>query len=715
MKTIKEPLSRFELALILLVAAVPRLSGLGHVSMWLDEILGTMMAAHELAEAWEAWIDNSVHPPLFDLLQWVWFRLVDSEPLRRLLPVTFGVSTVGLLAWLTGKWFGRHAAWATALIAAFSPLHVRYSQELRPYSLGLLALILALAANERALERKSWGGWAILALALALCYWSLYLTAIVLLPIAVTTLQAIAGRSRWRRGLTGFGGAVLLSAVLFSPWFSILERGVSRDHERQATQWDRSQLTGTWQFLTVGGVEGSALSSGALLFAALLVAGIATAAGSSRGRSMIAGACAGSIGVGVLLQLADHWSSGRYYLVSWPFLAILAGLGCTATHDLVIRLRQALCGALRRGGQLIGGAVAALPLVALLLFEIVGLADYYRRGRPDWLSVARTVSAMAAPDRPIMVSNGWTRLSLGYYLSWLEGSRRADVSARPRIVDSNVEPSELSPGGGQVEGCSVVVDSWRPKPKAVRELLLSTPAQREFPRSGARVAAGAMADPWSCLPEAVEQAAGERPSPRFLSLFESRRGRLRGLEFTAEDQPYLRYGWSYPERTAGGLTFRWAVGRWAAIDLPAGPASTLRLEVWALDAGQIMSVYRHRQLLASYPLSTTRQTLEVPLPGVPPEGDKRGLGAAGDEIVVFGFSRYAGPEENPRPLAVGFDRATLLPFPELPNRSERPEDRYQQGRQQEDRQTDRQADPEVVGEDVTAGTVDQGVGLIADR
>ncbi len=668
----RDSLGRVDLGLILAIAALPRLAGLGHVSLWLDEILSSLRVGRNLAEAWAAWKGNPVHPPLSEFLQWLWFRVVEPEPLRRMLPVALGIMTVVLLARLACRWFGRRAAWATALIAALSPLHVRYSQELRGYSLGLLALVLALVASELAFERRSWSGWAILGLALSLCYWSMYISAMALVPIVLTMLQTTAGRPTWRRELTGFALALVSSVVLFAPWFSVARRAATKVHERQATEWTWSLAGNRWQFLTAGGVEGAPLSAGAVLFAVLLAAGIVAAAASSRGRSVIAGALAGSVGVEVVLWLTDHWSNGRYNLASWPFLVMLAGLGCARVYDLVIRLSPTGGRAGGKGGRCLGGVIAALSLLAMLLFQTAGLADYFRRGRPDWHSVARVASAMAVPDRPILVGNERTRISLGYYLAQREGSRRADVSTRVQGVGSSVEAAELTG-----RGCATVVDSWWPKTKAFDELLLETPAQRDFPRSGARVAAIGdrpspkeveihRAAPWSCLPEAIEEAAGERPSPRFLRVLE-RRGHPHGLEFAVQDQPRLRYGWSYAERTPGGMTFRWAVGRWAAIDLPTLPATTLRLEVWSLFEDQIMSVYLGRQLLASYPLATTKQTIEVPLP-VPqeggkrnnvPEGDRSDAGPAGEEILVFEFSRYASAQENPRPLAVAFDRVEL--------------------------------------------------------
>ena len=58
--------------------------------------------------------------------------------------VTFGVATVvALWRWLDRR-LGMAPAIVASLLAALSPVHVRYSQELRPYSLALLLLVLAI-------------------------------------------------------------------------------------------------------------------------------------------------------------------------------------------------------------------------------------------------------------------------------------------------------------------------------------------------------------------------------------------------------------------------------------------------------------------------------------------------------------------------------------------------------------------------------------------
>ncbi len=646
-------LSRLDLGLILLAATLPRLFGLHHVSLWLDEILSSLRVGRSLPEAWLAWKDNRVHPPLSEMMQWLWFRVVESEPMRRLLPITLGVLTVIVLARLADRWFGRRVALATGWIAAFSPLHVRYSQELRAYSLGLLALVLALAACHLALERRNWTGWAILGLSIALCFWSLYTVAIVLAPIGLATLQASKRSTLWP-DLTGLAFALVLAAAMFSPWFAVVRDAAVKVHEQEATDWTAELIATRWQFLTVGGVEGDPLTPGAMLFGVLVGLGCLVAIGSAHGRSILVGALAGTFGMEVVLQLANHWSNGRYNLAAWPFLIVLAALGCTLLRKAIEWLWLLGARAPGRPITMLGTTVTILPLGLLLWFETAGLANYFERGRPDWQSVARAVADLAGPDRAIAVSDEWARLSLGYYLAQLEGAPGAAVSTRPRVLGTQSELAALS--GSR---CALLVDSKWTTPGWVEQALLETPAQLGFPRSGARVAAiptssdAAHSDPWSCLPHTVEAAAKERPVPWQPRRLQTWKNNETKLEMVATDQLRLPFGWSYPEQTSAGMTFRWALGRWAGVKLASHPAETLEVAVWTLYKDQILTVYHRHRLLATLPLETSHQTFTVPLPD--------DFGASASESLTFGFANYAGPRENPRPLAVSFDRIALVP------------------------------------------------------
>ena len=144
-----------------------------------------------------------------------------------MLPVALGVATVVLLADLAAR-AGRRAGLAVAVIAACSPLHVRFSQELRPYSLGLFFLVLALWLAERAARRADrrlrpagpgplWG-----------CIASLYVAALAPLPAALLALEAHRGARPTGRDLARFGLAAAAALIAFLPWLGVLGERRSR-------------------------------------------------------------------------------------------------------------------------------------------------------------------------------------------------------------------------------------------------------------------------------------------------------------------------------------------------------------------------------------------------------------------------------------------------------------------------------------------------------
>jgi hypothetical protein len=156
-----------------LLALLPRLVNLGSFSMWFDEVAETLQASGSLAYTWAELKSDVVHPPLDGLLTWSLLHLRINETRRRLVPIVFGVVTVLLLASWASRRFGRIAGVATGLFAACSPIHVHYSQELRPYALALFFVALAVVAVDRALDHVDGRRLGLAALALLGCLYSL--------------------------------------------------------------------------------------------------------------------------------------------------------------------------------------------------------------------------------------------------------------------------------------------------------------------------------------------------------------------------------------------------------------------------------------------------------------------------------------------------------------------------------------------------------------
>ena len=190
---------------ILLLGLVLRLINLGQ-SFWLDEASQAQMSALSISQIWFE-RQGDFHPPLFYFLSHYWMQVNQSEIWLRLLPVSFGIISVGLIYFINRK---------IGLIAAFflaiNPYHIYYSQEFRSYSLltmlGLLSMLL--------MQRKKYIWMAVVnALILYTHYSGIFLILTQMLIDPKTTFY------------------FLLSIILYVPWiprfFEQLQMGVNID------------------------------------------------------------------------------------------------------------------------------------------------------------------------------------------------------------------------------------------------------------------------------------------------------------------------------------------------------------------------------------------------------------------------------------------------------------------------------------------------------
>ncbi|MDO8527040.1 MAG: glycosyltransferase family 39 protein [Deltaproteobacteria bacterium] len=147
--------------LIALIAVGSRFFLLGERSFWYDEALSFEIAK---APVWQimgktSWSGDE-NPPLYFLLLHFWLYFGKSECVIRLLSLLFGLLSFPLLYATAKTIFNREVARISLLLFAFSWLHIRYSQEARPYSLfvffslaSVYFLFLALREN----RFRDWG------------------------------------------------------------------------------------------------------------------------------------------------------------------------------------------------------------------------------------------------------------------------------------------------------------------------------------------------------------------------------------------------------------------------------------------------------------------------------------------------------------------------------------------------------------------------------
>src|SRR3954470_1201508 len=144
---------RIVLLVILSAAAAIRLYRLGYFSYGLDEILQCYWLKGSWAFFWKALRGDAYHPPLDYIVDRLFEGFGPGAAARKLPAVAWGIATIDVFASLLARRIGEKAGLAAAALLAVAPFHVRFSQELRPYSLSLLLLCLSLYALERYLER----------------------------------------------------------------------------------------------------------------------------------------------------------------------------------------------------------------------------------------------------------------------------------------------------------------------------------------------------------------------------------------------------------------------------------------------------------------------------------------------------------------------------------------------------------------------------------
>ncbi|KAF1031210.1 MAG: hypothetical protein GAK37_00891 [Pseudomonas sp.] len=132
---------------LIAVAAMVRFYGLTASAIWGDEASSLLLSEYALDDLWFH-AAHDVHPPLYFALLRGWVGLFgDGIFSVRCMSALPGVAAVGLGIWLTRQIATRRAAVLAGILLAILPTAVRYSQEVRMYSLlgvWLLAATLAL-------------------------------------------------------------------------------------------------------------------------------------------------------------------------------------------------------------------------------------------------------------------------------------------------------------------------------------------------------------------------------------------------------------------------------------------------------------------------------------------------------------------------------------------------------------------------------------------
>jgi hypothetical protein len=195
-------------------------------SLWLDEALAANIADVALGDLTDA-LRRDGHPPLYYLLLKGWTAVFGTSDLAlRSLSGVFGVVAMAL-AWFAGRRFGgERTAWAALGLMAISPYAIRYSSEVRPYSLIMVLVFAGYLLVDRYRRAEASGtansvrtlvGIALVSGLLMLThYWSFWLLGAVGLVVLWGAFRP--ADTTQRAGLLRLAAAIAAGAVLFAPW-----------------------------------------------------------------------------------------------------------------------------------------------------------------------------------------------------------------------------------------------------------------------------------------------------------------------------------------------------------------------------------------------------------------------------------------------------------------------------------------------------------------
>lgn len=182
------------------VFATISLATIAQSSIWFDEAFSAYIIRFNFLEIWQ-FTAVDVHPPLYYWLLKLWSLLFGTTDvaLRSMSVLFAGVAIVfGYL--LIHRKFGRKTAMYGLVAMVLSPVIIRYSQEMRMYTLVLALALAATYVLQLAVERGQRKLWVIYGVLISLGMWTHYFAAIVWLAHwawrAIMVAKETRGRSK---------------------------------------------------------------------------------------------------------------------------------------------------------------------------------------------------------------------------------------------------------------------------------------------------------------------------------------------------------------------------------------------------------------------------------------------------------------------------------------------------------------------------------------
>lgn len=325
-------IDRPALLAVVSLALIVRFYAIDAPSIWYDEAYSLLLARETPTRIW-ALTALDVHPPLYYVLLHYWVMVWGDSPLSaRAMSALADVGTLLLCIKLMSLIATRRATWIAALLLSLLPISVRYSQEVRMYTLlgfWLMGATLALVCWARRPEQTRFA--ALYVLLMTTAFYTHYFAGLCVLVHWLFWWQSGVQRNATRIAGEQWLVANIAIVFLYLPWIPHL---LSQLAFTEGLGWIepvtlQGAMTLVWQFTVMGdGISQPSLWH--LMPLALVVSCAATAIINNEGERRFSVLLVGYFFIPLvavyLISLFLPLFVPRYLVFTAPALAMIAAL-----------------------------------------------------------------------------------------------------------------------------------------------------------------------------------------------------------------------------------------------------------------------------------------------------------------------------------------------------------------------------------------------------